>query len=167
MAKNAKLNGLRNELKSNINEHHIIINKNKNIIRFKNFENHYVYAGKNLFQIKKDCLNKKIPKANGCKRPDDCYIDEKNKIIFIIELKYQKYSGSVCEKIQSYDFKLYHYSLSFLDYKIVYMYALSNWFKNNCKAEINYFKVKNIPYFWCQDKNYKIKIINYINNYKN
>lgn len=43
-------------------------------------------------------INKSIPIAHGCKQPDECYINEKTKTIFIIEKKFQQISGSVCEK---------------------------------------------------------------------
>ena len=29
-------------------------------------------------------------KAHGCKNPDECYIDEERKIMFIIEKKFQQ-----------------------------------------------------------------------------
>lgn len=38
--------------------------------------------------------------VHGCKQPDECLIDENNKILFILEKKFQNNNGSVCEKIQ-------------------------------------------------------------------
>ena len=85
---------------------------------------------------------------------------------FIIEKKFQQCSGSVCEKIQTPDFKLWQYSRTFPDYTIIYIYCLSDWFKKNCKAELEYLDFKNIPYFWGISETYKDDIINFILNYK-
>ena len=54
-------------------------------------------------------MNNDITHAHGCKKPDECYIDEENKNIFIIEKKNQNGPGSVCEKIQTSDFKKWQY----------------------------------------------------------
>ena len=106
-----------------------------------------------------------IPPAHGCKRPDECYIDEERKIIFIIEKKFQQVPGSVCEKIQTSDFKKWHYSRLIPDYEIVYIYCLSDWFRANCKAELAYSAMINVPIFWGGDDDYKSKIIDFITSY--
>jgi hypothetical protein len=93
-------------------------------------------------------VNKEVCKAHGCKNPDECYIHEPSKTIFIIEKKFQQVGGSVCEKIQTPDFKIWQYERSFPDFTIVYMYCLSHWFKENCKAELEYLEYKKIPVFW-------------------
>ena len=110
-------------------------------------------------------MNQDIEKGHGCKNPDECYIDKESKNIFIIEKKFQQCSGSVCEKIQTYDFKVWQYARTFPDYTIIYIYCLSDWFKMNCKAEIEYFESKHIPYFWGSSKTYKDDIIDYITKY--
>lgn len=120
----------------------------------------------NLFKCKKDKINTEITKAHGCKNPDECYIDEESKNIFIIEKKFQQCSGSVCEKLQTPDFKLWQYSRTFPDYNIIYIYCLSDWFKKNCIAELEYLDFKNIPYFWGSSETYKDDIIKFILNYK-
>ena len=84
-----------------------------------------------------------ICKAHGCKQPDECYIDENNKVVYIIEKKFQQTSGSVCEKLQTPDFKLWQYTRTFPQYRIVYIYCLSDWFKKNCIAELEYLEYKN------------------------
>jgi len=114
----------------------------------------------------KDKMNKDIAKAHGCKNPDECYIDEEFKNIFIIEKKFQQCPGSVCEKIQTSDFKLWQYSRTFPDYTIIYIYCLSDWFKKNCIVELEYLNIKNVPYFWGGSETYKDDIINFILNYK-
>lgn len=116
----------------------------------------------NMFKCMKQAMDSTINKAHGCKKPDECYIDNSNKIIFIIEKKFQQVGGSVCEKIQTPDFKLWQYQRTFPEYKIVYIYCLSSWFKANCKAELEYLQYKNIPVFWGNSPTYKNDIIEYI-----
>ena len=119
-----------------------------------------------FFKSMKAVVDKTIIKAHGCKNPDECYIDEMAKRIFIIEKKFQQTTGSVCEKVQTSGFKVWQYDRSFPDYKIVYVYCLSDWFKDNCKAELEYLTYTNTPVFWGNDTNYKNKIIDFIINYK-
>lgn len=120
----------------------------------------------NLFKYMKDDIDTNIEKAHGCKNPDECYIDKVAKNIFIIEKKFQQCSGSVCEKVQTPDFKLWQYSRTFPTYNIVYIYCLSNWFKENCKSEIEYLDFKGVPYFWGNSPTYKDDIVRFIVNYK-
>jgi hypothetical protein len=141
--------------------------KTSNIIKFNGNEKSFIKTKQaNLFKFMKDKMNKDNAKAHGCKNPDECYIDEDFKNIFIIEKKFQQCSGSVCEKIQTPDFKLWQYSRTFPDYTIIYIYCLSDWFKKNCIAELEYLNFKNIPYFWGSSETYKDDIINFILNYK-
>ena len=166
---NTNKNGLSYEKLTNLNTEYIILNKNKysKRIKFTNSDKKFILSCKsNFFKYMEKNIDKTIPKAHGCKQPDECYIDEENKIIFILEMKFQQVGGSVCEKIQTPDFKKWQYNRTFLEYEIVYIYCLSDWFKLNCQAEIEYLKYKNIPYFWGSDKNYKLNIINFIINYK-
>ena len=142
-------------------------NKNSKIIKFINNDKELVNTNKSkFFKYMDKKMDKSIMKAHGCKNPDDVYIDEENRVIFILEMKFQQVGGSVCEKIQTPDFKKWQYNRTFLEYEIVYIYCLSDWFKLNCQAEIEYLKYKKIPYFWGSDKNYKSNIINFIINYK-
>lgn len=120
----------------------------------------------NLKYFQKEC-DLTVEKAHGCKKPDECYYDEQLKIIYIIEKKFQQCAGSVCEKIQTVDFKKWQYSRMFPNHNVVYMYSLSNWFKKNCKAEIEYLtKIKKIPVFWGESETYRDDIINFIFHYK-
>lgn len=118
-----------------------------------------------LFKYMERNMNHQVVKAHGCKQPDECFIDESQQTIFIIEKKFQQTGGSVCEKIQTSDFKLWQYSRTFPNYKVVYIYCLSNWFRNNCLAELEYLNAKKVPIFWGDDSYYKSKIIDYIVNY--
>lgn len=118
-----------------------------------------------LFKCMKDHINKQVKKAHGCKNPDECYINEATKTMFIIEKKFQQTPGSVCEKIQTPDFKIWQYSRTFPEYDIVYVYCLSDWFKDNCQAELEYLEFKKIPIFWGASETYKTDIINFMVNY--
>ena len=119
-----------------------------------------------LFKCMKNHIDTKVKKAHGCKNPDECYINESTKTMFIIEKKFQQTAGSVCEKIQTPDFKIWQYSRTFPGYNIVYVYCLSDWFKDNCQAELEYLEFKQIPIFWGASETYKDDIINFMVNYK-
>lgn len=119
-----------------------------------------------LFKCMGEHVNKDIQTAHGCKQPDESYIHEVSKTIFIIEKKFQQCTGSVCEKIQSPDFKIWHYGETFPEYKIVYIYCLSDWFKTNCASELRYLAYKNVPVFWGNDPDYKGKMVDFLVNYK-
>ena len=98
--------------------------KYHNIIKFKQHETPYVSTKQShFFKYMKDKMDTSIEQAHGCKRPDECYINEVYKEIFIIEKKFQQTGGSVCEKIQTADFKVRHYKKRFPQYKIVYIYS--------------------------------------------
>ena len=174
---NTNKNGLNYEQLTDLSDYYIIKktlkDNTKNIIykkiKFNNSNKIYDKVQKkelmrygNYNNIK----DKNINDAHGCKEPDESYIDTESKIIFIIEKKFQQTTGSTCEKIQTPDFKIWHYSRTFPDYNIIYIYCLSDWFKKNCIAELEYLDFKGIPYFWGNDKTYKEQIINYIINYK-
>lgn len=115
-----------------------------------------------LFKCMKDEMDTTVEKAHGCKNPDECYIDKEKRIIFIIEKKFQQCSGSVCEKIQTSEFKKWQYERTFPAYKVVYVYCLSDWFKENCKAEIEYFHHRKVPHFWGSSPSYKEEMVGFI-----
>lgn len=167
--KNTNKNGLPYELLTALDDRIIILKKNKfsSLIKFDNNQKSFIKTHKsNLFNCMKHEINKNIEKAHGCKNPDECYIDKQLNNIFIIEKKFQQTNGSVCEKIQTPDFKLWQYKRTFPNYNIIYIYCLSDWFKKNCIAEIQYLEFRNIPYFWGNKKTYKDDIINFMINYK-
>ena len=166
---NTNKNGLSYEKITDLNNKITIVKefKTSNKIKFNGTERIFIKTKQaNLFKCMEDKINTNITKAHGCKNPDECYIDEEFKNIFILEKKFQQSSGSVCEKIQTPDFKLWQYSRTFPDYNIIYVYCLSDWFKKNCIAEVEYLDFKNIPYFWGSSETYKDDIINFIINYK-
>ena len=136
-------------------------------ILFNGFDKKFVKTQQSkLFKCMKDKIDTTIKKAHGCKNPDECYIQEETKKIFIIEKKFQQVGGSVCEKIQTPDFKLWQYSRTFPEYDIIYVYCLSDWFKTNCIAELEYLDYKGFKYFWGSSQTYKDDIINFMINYE-
>ena len=105
-------------------------------------------------------LKPKSKLGHGCKKPDEMYIDENNKIIFWIEKKNQNGSGSVSEKLQGAPFKKKNLKENYPDYDIEYIFILNDFFKNNHEAELNYLKEENIPVFFSDELERVIKYIN-------
>jgi len=141
------------------------INPEYKIIKFDGNKKKFIKP-KCIYKYMDKHIDKTIEKAHGCKKPDECYINKNTKTIFIIEKKFQQRSGSVCEKIQTSDFKLWQFTRTFPKNNIIYIYCLSEWYKHNCKAEIEYLDFKKVPYFWGNDKTYKDNIIQFITSYK-
>lgn len=88
-------------------------------------------AGKgNLYKrfLENTDLNKIISKKL---LPDEAFVNEIEKIIYIIEKKFQHRAGSVDEKLQTCDFKLKQYKkLAILKgFNVKYIYLLNDWFK--------------------------------------
>ncbi len=156
-------NGLSYEKLTDLQTEYKIVSKNSkySIIKFPLSDNEYIKP-KNLFEYMKEYLAKDIPKAHGCKKPDECYINKEKKLIFIIEKKFQKVSGSVCEKIQTGEFKRWQYSRSFTEYKVVYIYVLSKFFSENCVAELEYLEFCKIPVFFGCKETFKQDITQFI-----
>ena len=168
---NTNKNGLSYEELTDLDNRTTIleIDKYSSKIRFDKHEKQFIKTKQHNFfkyMITVGDIDENIEKAHGCKNPDECYIDQELKKLFIIEKKFQQSPGSVCEKIQTPDFKLWQYSRTFPKYDIVYIYCLSDWFKSNCKPEMEYLEFKKIPVFWGNNQNYKDDIINFIINYK-
>jgi hypothetical protein len=63
--------------------------------------------------------------------PDEALYVIVNNTLFIIEMKFQKVSGSVDEKLQTCDFKKKQYRklMALLNIEVEYIYILNNWFK--------------------------------------
>ena len=137
--KNTTINGLLYEKLTDLSSNYTIIkqNKNHNIIKFNEYDKEFIITEKyNFIKYLNNKIDNKINKAHGCIHPDECIIDEKEKLIYIIEKKFQQSNGSICEKIQTSDFKLWQYSRLLKNYKIIYIYCLSEWYRENCKAEL-------------------------------
>ena len=104
-----------------------------------------------------------VKPMHGCKQPDESYVNLDESTIFIIEKKFQQTSGSVCEKIQTGDAKRFNFQQMFPTYEIHYTYCLSDWFRENCVAELDYLSSRGISVFWGSDPDYKNKMTSYIN----
>ena len=54
----------------------------------------------------------------------------------------------------------------FQDFTIVYIYCLSDYFKENAKAELEYLEEKKISVYWGNSETYKNDIIHFMINYE-
>ena len=83
--------------------------------------------------------------------PDDAILILKDKILYIVEIKFQEVAGSVDEKLQTCDFKNKEYKklLSPLDISVKYVYILNDWFKKKeYKDVLDYIKSVGCYYFF-------------------
>lgn len=149
------------------NKYNIVKSSNSHsIINFTGYEeNNYIMVKKTQLFKYMEIDKNSMDTSAGCVEPDECYINESKKYMFIIEKKYQQVNGTACEKIQTPDYKKWKYSRMFPSYRIVYIYCLSNWFKTNCKSEMLYLYEKSIPIFWGDNRDYKDKLITFINEF--
>jgi hypothetical protein len=164
---NTNKNGLSYEELTDLETHYKIVLKSSdyNVIKFNNSETIFIQANKtklHKYMKYRQEFNHSVEIGHGCKQPDECYINDDSKTIFIIEKKFQQRSGSVCEKLQTAHFKLLNFKELFPTYKVYYIYCLSDWFKTNCKREIKYLQEINVPVFWGNDSEYKKNIIQFI-----
>jgi hypothetical protein len=107
-----------------------------------------------------------VAPIHGCKSPDECFVRVRDRVMFIIEKKFQQRSGSVCEKIQTAPVKRNRYRKLFPSHDIVYMYCLSDWFGDNCTGSLEELDDFGIPYFFGSKPDYKEKIIAFMTSYK-
>lgn len=159
--------GLSNEKKTSLHEAYDVISETtySEDIVFKQDETKTVFiASKQSHMLKcfADHLDSTVIAAHGCKNPDDCYVNMTTGTMFIIEKKFQRTSGSVCEKIQTAGFKRRQYAKLFPSFNVEYMYCLSDWFKENCPAELQDLTEINIPVFWGDSNTYADDIVKYI-----
>lgn len=147
--------------------------KNKEIIKIEKKKIHKVEIDTNEHikltknELKTYMLHNKKFNINSEKtlQPDECYVDEVNKVINIIEKKFQQCAGSVDEKIQTGPFKIWFYKEQYPDYEIRYCYCLSDWFRSDkYKPEMRFLKEYNIEVFWGSDKSYVNNILDWIIN---
>ena len=103
--------------------------------------------------------------AHGCKQPDEAYLFPNEKILFIIEKKFQQGSGSVAEKLQTGLFKKQFYQKIYPTVHICYIYVLSTYFKTNCPVELEYLRENSIPYYF-EDDNIVTTVKNFIDKYR-
>ena len=127
--------------------------------------------GNELFKVKKSELTtfmKNIGEYQEKEKklqPDECYIDIKNRIINIIEKKFQQTSGSVDEKIQTAVFKKEFYEEQYMNYRIKYCYCLSDWFRQSkYNPEMRFLSKYGFKVFWGSDTSYQNNILDWIVN---
>lgn len=81
--------------------------------------------------------------------PDDSILVIVRDTLFIIEVKYQQVSGSVDEKLQTFDFKRKQYLklVTPLGLRVEYVYVLNDWFKKpEYKDVLDYIQSVNCHY---------------------
>ena len=101
-------------------------------------------------------------------QPDECFINDDNKIIYILEKKFQQCAGSVDEKIQTAIFKKEYYEEQYPGYTIEYAYVLSDWFKSNkYQPEMRFLKKYDFKIFWGSDIDYIKQLCNWLNKLSN
>lgn len=86
-------------------------------------------------------------------QPDECFINERNHVAYIIEKKFQNSSGSVDEKLPGCEFKKWEYEKLFhpIGYKVEYIYVFNDWFKQPVyKDVLEYIEIKNCSYYYEQ-----------------
>lgn len=165
---NTNLNGLKFEEQTDLQTEFNVIEEHQNhkVIQFNTNNNRYITGTKYQFYKYMSCSVNTSPVC-GNYLPDEWYVNEDNKIIFILEKKSQTGSGSVDEKLQTVPCKLWNYKQMFPDYVTIYTFTLSDWFKHTkYHNEMNYLNLNNTPVFWGSDENYKSQIVDYITNYQ-
>lgn len=83
--------------------------------------------------------------------PDECFIHLKNKVVYIIEKKFQNCEGSVDEKLPGCHFKKLEYEKLFtpLDYQVEYLYVFNDWFlKDKYKDTLVYIEMMDCRFFF-------------------
>ena len=163
---NTNVNGLtweeKTSLDSEIESSEIHDKFGNPIVKFKGHRTKLIETGKRKFQLSTDSMrDKSVKPAHGCKQPDKVYINEATKKMYVLEMKYQTESGSVCEKLQTGVFKKQHYNKMFPGYQVEYIFILNNWFRDNCEAELEYL-LPRIPIFWGEESTYKTNLISFM-----
>lgn len=87
---------------------------------------------------------------------------------YIFEKKYQESEGSVDEKLQTFEYKLYQYrrvlEKANIGYTINFAYILSDKFKTPKYSDnLNYITLKGAKYFFQNDSNFITNLLNYLN----
>lgn len=83
--------------------------------------------------------------------PDDAFINNMNKVVYIIEKKYQNGNGSVAEKIQTCEYKKRQYEklVYQMSFKVEYIYILSDFFRQPKFSDaLAFIKSKKCQYFF-------------------
>ena len=117
----------------------------------------------NMSRISTSDFNGK-ERLHGLKEPDQWFIREDTRDVYIIESKFQQGGGSVCEKLQTAFIKKRRLQRNYGDLVIHYMYALSPWWRDNCPAEIEELQLDKFPIFWGDSPTIRDEIIDFIHS---
>ena len=147
--KKEKLTKTQYAIYTKINNKNVIILKKCGFIKYFKNKKDYNYNPKNYKAL----------------QPDLCILDEENNCINIIEKKFQSCSGSVDEKLQTFQYKIWLLQQLCPNYEIKYYFCLCNWFKQKrYEPEMEYFRIHKIRVFWGEDENYLEELKNAITN---
>jgi hypothetical protein len=83
--------------------------------------------------------------------PDEAFVNNITRTIYIIEKKFQHRSGSVDEKLQTCDFKLRQYKklANLVGFDAKYIYLLNDWFMQDQYIDVlHYVKQVGCQYFF-------------------
>lgn len=142
-----------------------LLNIESNKVFFGN-SNDYYYVYDKYIILKKNGLYNYLYKDynNNCEKklkPDECILNVSECILYILEKKFQQGSGSVDEKIQTALFKKWFYKEQYPKYTIIYIYVLSDWFKQKkYRPEMRYLHNNNIHVLFGSDHNYVNNLLN-------
>ncbi len=147
-------NGLKFEQTTSLDE--ALSNEGYTVCEFRVFKNNKEIG----WSVPKHKLYKEFLEPKGIKYkeynskkylPDECFINNNLKTAYIIEKKFQNSAGSVDEKLSGCHFKKRMYQKLFknLDYKVEYLYVLSDWFdKDQYKDVLEYIRKVKCHYFF-------------------
>lgn len=83
--------------------------------------------------------------------PDDAFINIHNKVVYIIEKKFQSVSGSVDEKLQTclYKKQQYYKLVSQIGFEVAYTYVFNDWFaQHKYRNVLDFIKSIGCYYFF-------------------
>lgn len=123
---------------------------------------HRVYEGNSVvgYSVQKNSLYANFLENNGVDYtefnskkwlPDECFINEETKTVYIIEKKFQNSEGSVDEKLPGCHFKKLEYEKLFtpIDYSVEYLYVFNDWFrKKKYRDTLEYIEQMGCRYFF-------------------
>jgi len=106
----------------------------------------------------------KMELLHGTKWPDEYYIymDGFQTHINVIEKKTQSSGGSVCEKLQTASTKRRRLKKMYPKCDVRYIYILSPYFRDNCRAELEELEEDDVPYFFSDSGSYKEDVMSYM-----
>jgi len=164
---NTNANGLPYEEQLSLETEYVVqeTNTNHKVITFNHSDRRFITGKKTKFHENMRQLSNQLNDLqllHGTKQPDQWFIDTERRKVYIIETKSQKGSGSTDEKLQTAFIKRRRLQKTYPDYDIHYTYALREWFRDNCPAEVDELIEDNIPIFWGDSVNFKGDIINYM-----